>query len=222
MLFRTRYPLEPHGRKRLEICRNRTWTEIIILLDGVELGRTDSEGITKGYEIRLWDQTVLRIWLERGPRNTPFLYLTRNGHPLPGSEGDPVKILRWTLTMIWFIAGIQILFPLMVIRNDRADAPLYWALVLGCILTLLGIMAWHRSVPAMIAACALCFGEVAVFFAVQGGLNFGNLWSLLFALWILGWLLMRGVKAAQALKAVTLPIRHPPEQMHHHEPRQHV
>ena len=191
-----------------------TWSEIIILLDGVELGRTDAEGIAKGYEQRLWDQSVLRIWLERGPRNTPFLYLTRNGHPLPGSEGDPVKILWMTLGIIWVIAVIQIAFPLMAITHDRGDSVMVWALILGCILVVLGIMAWHRSLPAMIAACALCFGEVMVFLAAQAQLNIGNVLRLIFGGVLFGWLLMRGINAVRTLKAIALPIRHPPEPAH--------
>ncbi len=215
MWFSTRYPLEPHGRKRLEVRRNMDWSEVIVLLDGVELGRVDGEGLIKGYEQKLWDQTLLRIWLERGPRNTPFLYLTRNGHPLPGSEGDPVKIIRLTLSIIWILAGVQILFALMVIRNGRADATIYWALGLGCILVILGLMAHRRSLPGMIGACVVCFGEVAVFFASVMRRNAGSIFSLLFALSIFGWLLQRGIKAVRDINAVRLPIRHPPEPFHH-------
>jgi hypothetical protein len=220
MMFRKRYPLEPHGRKRLEISRNVDWTEIIILLDGVELSRTDAEGIAKGHEIRLWDQSLLRVWLERGPRDTPFLYLTRNGHPLTGSAGDPEKILRETLSIIWVVAAVQICLPLMVITGtaDRADPVFNWMLALGCVLALLSIFAWRRSVAAMIAACALLFAEVVVVMVTQAKLNFGNVWSLLFAFGLLGWMLMRGIKAVRALKAVALPIRHPPEPMRHSHP----
>jgi hypothetical protein len=192
------------------------WSEVIVRLDGVELGRTDAEGIAKGMEFALRDHSVLRVWLERGPRNTPFLYLTRNGHPLPGSEGDPVKILWATLVIIWGIATAQIFFSAAVIRNGRGDAVIDWNLALGSILALLGILAWRRSVPAMIAACVLCFSEVLLFFATQAHYNLANVWGLLFALGLFAWLLMRGIKAARELKAVRLPIRHPPESLPHH------
>src|SRR5205085_9545710 len=96
--------------KRLEVRRNMTWSEVVILIDGVEIARVDEATLASGFEHRLRDNTTIRIWMERGPRNSRFLYLTRNGHPLPGSEGDPAKIIRFTLAMIWICAGIQIAF----------------------------------------------------------------------------------------------------------------
>jgi hypothetical protein len=216
MMFRTRYALTPHGRTRLEISRNMSWTEIIVLLDGVEIGRTDAEGIARGYEIRLWDQSLLRVWLERGPRNTPFLYLTRNGHPLTGSAGDPEKVLRETLSVIWVVAAVQIGLALMAFsaRLTTTDPLINWMLGLGCLLALLSMFAWRRSFAAMIAACALLFGEVVIVLGTQSTLNYGNVSSLLVGLGLLGWLLVRGIKAVRYLKASALPVRHPPEPMH--------
>ena len=211
MWFRTRYPLMPHGPKRLEVRRNLTWSEVVILLDDAELGRTDGEGLARGFEHRFHDNTLLRVWTERGPRNSRFLYLTRNGHPLPGSEGDPAKIIRFTVGLIWICAAIQIAFSLLVVSNGNEDASIYWALGLGCLLALLGIPALRRSLAAMTAMCAIFFAEVAVFVFAQGKANLANIWSLFFALGILGWLLLRGIRAVRTIKATALPVRHPPE-----------
>jgi hypothetical protein len=211
MLFTSRYALQRHGPKRLVVRRTRTWDEVVVRLDAVELIRTNKEALREGVEHRLYDHSVLRLWIEPGPRGSFFLMITRNGHPLPESDGDPVKILRFTLIMIWLVAGTQMLFSLVVIRNGGADPPIYWALGLGSMLVMLGVFAWHRSVLAMIGACALFFGEVTVFFAEQSRLNFGNVWSLLFGLGLVGWLLLRGIKAVRDLKAISLPIRRPPD-----------
>ena len=121
MIFTSRYALQRHGPKRLEVKRSRTWKEVTIRLDGVELGRTDHDALMKGVEFALRDHSLLRVWIEPGPRGSRFLYLTRNGHPLPGSDGDPVKNLRNTLIFIWSIAGLQILFSSLMIANPRAD-----------------------------------------------------------------------------------------------------
>ena len=209
--FTSRYALQRHGPKRLVVRRSRTWDEVSVRLDAVELGPTNKEALRQGVEYKLYDHSVLRLSIETGPRNSIFLLITRNGHPLPESDGDPVKILRFTLTVIWLCAGVQVLFALMVISNDRADASIWWALGLGLAMILLGLFAWHRSLPAMVATCAILFGELAVFFAAQIRGRLVAAFDLAFALFLVGWLLLRGIKAVRDLNAAALPIRHPPE-----------
>ena len=179
MLFTSRYALQRHGPKRLVVRRSRTWDELVVRLDAVELGRINEEALREGVEYKLYDHSVLRLWIEFGPRNSRLLMITRNGHPLPGSEGDPVKILRLTLGMIWVIAGVQMLLSLMAIRNDRADPADYWALVLGAMLVILGIFARNRSEGAMVLASLLFFGEVLVFVVSMGNVNVWNAWRSL-------------------------------------------
>ena len=217
---KTRFSIEPHGRKRLEVSRNLSWSEIVVRLDGVELGRTDREGIFKGLELELRDHTVLRLWTEHGPNGAPFLFATRNGHPLPGSAGDPHVMLWTSLGIFWGIAALQISFAVMVIHNNRADEVIYWNLAAGLVLALLGILAWRRSLAAMVIASVLCFGEIAIFLVTQGNITVWNAWRLVFALGILGWMLKRGIVAVRDLNATRLPIRHRPEPMHH-APLQH-
>ena len=214
MLFTARYAFQRHGPKRLVVRRGRTRDELVVRLDAVELGRTNEEALREGVEYKLYDHSVLRLWMEFGPRNSRLLMITRNGHPLPGSEGDPVKILRWTLVMIWFFAGIQMLFSLWVIRNDRADPAVYWALVLGAMLVILGIFARHRSEGAMVLASLLFFGEVLVFVVSTGNVNVWNAWRLVFGLTFVPWVLLRGIKAVRELKSMALPVRQPPEPIH--------
>jgi len=217
MFLTSRYALQRHGPKRLAVSRSLTWSEVIVQFDGVEIFRTDEAGLRQGLEHRMHDGTVLRLWLESGPRNSRFLLLTRNGHPLPGSEGDPVKVLRFTVFLVWGIAALQIgvSVMIMVLRSDRVDAGVYSMLALGAALVLLGILAWRRSVVATILGCAISFGELVVFFATQAHINIGNIWGLLVALSIFAWLLLRGINAARELKAMTLPIRRPPQAIHH-------
>jgi hypothetical protein len=209
--FTSRYALQRHGPKRLVVRRSRTWDEVSVRLDAVELGPTNKQALRAGVEYKLYDHSVLRLRIEPGPRDTFFLMITRNGHPLPESDGDPVKILRFTLTMIWICAGIQVFFALTAISNGGADAPIYWALGIGLALILLGLIAWHRSLPAMIATCAVFFGELAVFLGSIMRWNVSNAVSLIVGLHLVGWLLLRGIKAVRDLEAVRLPVRHPPE-----------
>jgi hypothetical protein len=211
MLFTSRYALQRHGPKRLVVRRTRTWDEVVVRLDAVELIRTNKEALRAGVEHRLYDHSVLRLWIEFGPRGSFFLMITRNGHPLPGSGGDPLTILRHTLIMIWVSAGLQMFAALMFIRRDLATPPMYWALALGLMLVVLGLFAWHRSLAAMIATCAVFFAELLVFFGTIGRYNIYNVWNAIFALSGIGWLLLRGINAVRDLKAISLPIRRPPD-----------
>jgi hypothetical protein len=131
--------------------------------------------------------------------------------------------MLWTsLGIFWAMAALQILWAVMVIGNNRADEADYWILAAGLILALLGILAWRRSLPAMVIASILCFGEIAMFLVTQGTITVWNAWRLVFALGILGWMLKRGIVAVRDLNATTLPIRHPPEPLHRAPSRHHA
>jgi hypothetical protein len=218
-----RYPIEPHGRKLLSVRRTQTWSEIVVRIGGRELGRSDREALLNGgVEYTLRDHTVLRVWLELDPRGNPMLFLTRNGMPLPGSEGDPVRILFTALILIWMFATLQIIFAASVICFGRPEEIIYVNLAAGLILAVLGILAWRRSLVAMVIASLLCFSELGLLLVSQGGIDATNIWLLTTNIWrlvlvlgISGWLLWRGIVAVDDLKAITLPIRHPPQPLHH-------
>jgi hypothetical protein len=184
-------------------------------LDGVQIGNPDREALLNRVEYTLRDHSVLCVWIEYGPTGIPMLYITRNGHPLPGSEGDPRKILWYTLCFIWVIGACQIAFSMAVIYNGRADGGIYLIGAAGFVLVLLGFLAWGRSVVAMVLASLLAFGELGLLIISEGDLNAGNVLRLIFGLGLFAWLLRRGIMAVHDLKKNTLPVRHPPEPMRH-------
>jgi hypothetical protein len=223
-MFRKRYALSRHGRKRLELRRNMDWSEVFILFDGVQLARTSRAELHEGLDLALPDYSLLRVWIENGPSGAPFLYLTRNGHPLPGSEGDPAHTILLTVSIFWCLAALQVFFAFTVVRYGNPDEAVYAIGAAGFILALLGILAWRRSYPAMVLASLLCFAELALFFFFEGHIDVWSVWRLLFALGILAWILKRGIDAVRDLNAVRLPIRHPPEPirpLEHHAPPPH-
>ena len=214
MLFTSRYALQRHGPRRLAVRRSRTWEYVSVRLDAVELGPTNKAALREGVAGVLQELVGRCQRLEPGPRDTFFLMITRNGHPLPESDGDPVKILRFTLIMIGVVAGLQIFIGLTGITHDRGDEEDYWAVLLGVALLILGLFAWHRSLVAMVAACVLFTGELVVFLFTETHITAYNVWNLPVAFGLLGWLLLRGIKAVRQLRAAALPIRHPPERRH--------
>lgn len=220
-MYKKRYPLEPHGRKRLELWRNADWSDVAIIVDGIELGRTNRDALHEGVDFALRDHSLLRVWIEDGPRGVPFLYLTRNGHPLPGSEGDPAKIIWTTVCVFWCLATAQVFFAVAVLLYGNPEGSIYFIGAAGLVLALLGIMAWMRSYPAMVLASLWTVGELLLFFYVAGNKDPWELWRPVVAIGIVGWMFLRAIDAVRDINATRLPIRHPPElirPLEHHAP----
>jgi hypothetical protein len=121
------YAFQRHGPKRVEVRRSMrlgssTWDEVVVRVDAVEMGRPNAAELREGVEYKLFDHSVLRLWVEHGPGNSPpLLMITRNGHPLPKSQGDPVAIVRSTLIMILVCALLQIAIGLMFVFVGADD-----------------------------------------------------------------------------------------------------
>ena len=213
MTITKRYALQLHGRKRLELRRNTATGETAVVFDGRELGRVPRAVMFEGIDFALPDESLLHIVTEMGPRGVPFLYVTRNGHPLPGSEGDPVKILWLTCSIFWCLAALQIFFAAMVIRHGNPDGSVYAIGAAGLALVLLGVFSWRRSHAATVLASLIVFVELVLFFFFEGHRDPDTLFSALVGLSILSWLLMRGINAVAEINSHTLPVRHPPERL---------
>lgn len=220
LVIRTRrYAFQRRGPKRLALrffvdVLAGDWDEVEVRMDAVVVGRATHEMLWgEGVEYTLFDDSVLRIWLENGPAGAPFLNVTRNGHPLPDSDGDPLHSVRSMVIMLWVFAAIQILAEVVVIIPiDRRSYPNelqtdYWVTGIGVIVVLLGVLAWRRSVAALALACVLFAGQLVVFFILHPSLRL--LWMGLFPMIGLIWLMLRAIRAAFDLEAMRLPIRPP-------------
>ena len=188
MMYIKRYRIQRHRRKRLELRRNMDWSEVSVVFDGVELARTSRAELHEGLNIALPDYSLLRIWIETAPGGGFLLYLTRNGHPLPGSGGDPALTILMTVSIFWCMAAVQILLAGAVIRYGNPDRTVYAIGAAGFVLALLGILAWRRSYPAMVLASILCFGEFAMLIFSQGRIDVWNGWRVILGFGSLVWL----------------------------------
>lgn len=210
-----RYPLEPRGRKRLELRRNTGTGETAVVLDGRELGRIPREAMLQGVDFALPDESLLRVWLEIGPRGVPFIYITRNGHPLPGSDGDPVKSLWLSCSIFWCFAALQLFFFVVAGRSSRGadDAAVWWCGGLGAALGILGIFAWRRSQAAVVLGSLIVFVELGVFFWFEGAHDVGGRIQAGFGLALVAAILMRGINAITEINSHKLPIREVPHRI---------
>ena len=220
MIRTRRFSFQRRGPKRLALRYSVNllageWDTVEVRVDSVVIGTATREMFWEGVEYKLFDRSVLRMWLESPPGGHAFLNITRNGHPLPGSEGDPLHQVRGMVVMLWVFAAIEILAEVIVIiPTDRRDgdesAKLltdYWVTAVAAIVVLLGILAWRRSVAALVLACILFAGQFFVYFALNP--SFYLLWTGLFPMIGFLWLIQRAIRAAIDLKALRLPIRRP-------------
>lgn len=214
----TRFSLQRRGPKRLALRFSINplageWDAVEVRVDAVVIGTATREMCWEGVEYELFDGSVLRMWLESPPGGHPFLNITRNGHPLPGSEGDPLHQIRAMVVMLWVFAAIEILAEVIVIiPTDRRNDPGrlltdYCVTSVAAIVALLGILAWRRSVAALFFACILFAGQFFVYFALHP--SFFLLWTGLFPMIGFVWLIQRAIRAAMDLEALRLPIRRP-------------
>ena len=218
MIRTTRFAFQRRGPKRLALRfavhpLAGEWDAVEVRVDAVVIGTATREMCWEGVEYELFDGSVLRMWLESPPGGQPFLNVTRNGHPLPGSEGDPLHQVRAMVVMLWVFAAIEILVEAIVIiptdrRNDPArlltDA---WVTAVAVIVVLLCTLAWRRSVAALVFACILFAGQFFVYFALHPSVSL--FWTGLFPMIGLVWLIQRAIRAATDLEAMRLPIRRP-------------
>jgi hypothetical protein len=212
------YAFQRHGPKRLALRRTwrlggDPWADIAVRVDAVEIARLNGKQLREGVELELFDHSVLRLCLEYPPARAsgpPALTITRNGHPLPRSAGDPAFVVRSTLIFILVFASIQVVVgALFVLGGVTRDPPMVASFVLGLVLMALVALAWHHSVVAITAAGIVFMGEWLLF--IGKFTNRWTIWQPLFVSLGLGWLILRGIKAARQLKAMRLPIRHPPD-----------
>ena len=213
MTITKRYALEPHGRKRLALRRDLATGNVAVVLDGRELGRIPRAALHEGVDFALPDESLLHVWNESGPNGTPYTCVTRNGHPLPGSASDPVKILWINVVCFWGLAALQMFFAAMVMATGNPDGSVYAIGLAGLALALLAAFAWYRSYAATVLASVVVIVEAALFFFFEGRHDPGSLVSAFVALCMLIYLMVRGINAVAEIKSHTLPIRRPPERI---------
>jgi hypothetical protein len=184
-----------------------------VRVDAVVIGTATWEMCWQGVEYALFGGSVFRMWLESPPGGNRFLNITRNGHPLPGSEGDPLHQVRGMVVMLWALTAIEILVEMIVVmsihrRNDPGQLLTdYWVTAVAAIVMLLGILAWRRSVAALVSPASS--SPANYFSTIALHPSWYLFWTGLFPMIGFVWLIQRAIRAAMDLEAMRLPIRRP-------------
>lgn len=149
-----RYALEPKGEPRLEVSWKWNYKDVVVKLDGFEVGRIDTpQELKLGRTFALIDGSTLHVQLADSLHRKELL-LTRNGVPLPGSSGDPDTVIKTAAGVLGVVAAIS--GALAIYRwSDGGGAAEMGAIIEAA---LFGVLAWRvlrRSLIALWIAIVL-------------------------------------------------------------------
>lgn len=139
--------------KRLEVSWNFGWKQVVVTLDGNEVGRIpDQAALEAGKTFTLDDNTALKVQLRKNVL-MPELHVWRDDQPVPGSDGDPIKRLNLASGILFFVAGFNILVGLVVVSlqiDGASGLGLGIGSVIGGLIYLgLGFLVRLRSQPQL-------------------------------------------------------------------------
>jgi hypothetical protein len=167
-----RFALQPGGAPRLEISWRYGFKDVVIKVDGLEIGRvSDPSELKLGREFALGDGSTLRVELV-SKFHTRELRVLRNGEPLPGSSSHPQTIQRAAYGLLYAIAAFTAIFGVAAIasHNEKLGgvAGGIGMLVEAAIYALLAWRVSRRSLIALYIALVLFVADTAFSLAQPG------------------------------------------------------
>jgi hypothetical protein len=202
---RKQYAFFRGGDKRLEISWRGLWSDVAVRLDGQVVGAIKNQReLRQGQVFALPDGSRLSVRLV-SKLATHELQVTRNGEPLPGSDADPAQRHKLAYSILFFVAGLNIVLGLLalVLKSEFLSSLGigYGSLIFGLLFLLAAVFVMERSQIALILAIIVftldaLLGIVLVVTA-GGSPAVGGVVARVF----LFVPLVNGIKAIQQLKA---------------------
>jgi hypothetical protein len=157
-----RFPLESGGSPRLEISHGWNFRNVIVKLDGLEIGRVPKRADLKlGRDFILPDGSTLRVQLHE-QFHSKELIVTRNGTPLEGSGSHPKTIHRTAYGLLYTIAGLTAVFAIIpMLSNDEKLGGADAAVGMFIEAAIYAFLAWRVSRYSIIALYAAILLYVA-------------------------------------------------------------
>ncbi len=110
-----KYSLKEGESQRLEVSWKGNFKSFTVRFDENEIGMiANVKELKEGREFTLSDGSVLNFQLVSKFFGSE-LQVLNDGHPLPGSDSDPAVRLKIAYSMVFFIAGLNILIGLITI-----------------------------------------------------------------------------------------------------------
>ena len=162
------FSVEREGPKRLRLDWRGNWRQLTVTLDDETLGEIDNpDALKHGINYPLPDNSQLTIRLVQRLYSSR-LEVLRDGRPLPGSDSDPHELLRNAATMVFFIAGLNLLLGLaeLIFHSSflQSMGVGWFSILFGLVYTGLGLLVRRRVAAALWVAVLL--------FAADGILGF--------------------------------------------------
>jgi hypothetical protein len=197
-----RFALEPGGAPRLEITWRYGFKDVVIKIDGLEIGRVNDPGELKlGRDFALADGSTLRVQLVSKFHSRELLVL-RNGEPLPGSSSHPQTIQRAAYGILYTIAAFTAIFGVLAVSSgDEKFGGVAGGIGMLVEAAIYALLAWRvsrRSLIALYIALVL-FAADTVFSLAQPGVHGLIVRVLVFIA------LIRGIPAIKELRMRTEP-----------------
>ncbi len=199
------YALEAGGPRRLEVAWKGLYKDLTLTLDGAVVGTVpDQKALVQGQEFRLLDGSTLKIKLVQKLYSTE-LQVLRNGQPLPGSMSDPQTKLKNAYTVVYFVAGLNLLLGILSWALDikflQELGNGFASLLFGLVFLGLGYFVQRKSSFALIVAIVLMAIDALGGLVLAAMSGSGSSVGGLFARIILMIPMIQGVAAIKTLKA---------------------
>jgi hypothetical protein len=109
--------LDAKGPANVEVRWKWNFKELTVTVDGRELGKIGSKTeLQQGKSFPLAEGGALEVKLTGGMQ--PALRITRDGEPLPGSATDPGTLAKTARSIVYFIAGLNLLVGFATLAFD--------------------------------------------------------------------------------------------------------
>lgn len=164
------FPLEPGGPPRVEIAWKMLWKDVQVRVDGATLGVIpDQAALTAGRDFQLPAGGVLRVVLARSMGLIVELQVTLDGRPLPGSVSDVGQRVKGAAGILYFIAGLNVVFGLVAVVFRvgllQANGVGVGSIVEGVVYAGLALGTAKRSIVALGLGMALFAGDTVMMLA---------------------------------------------------------
>lgn len=153
-----KFSLENGQPKNLEISWSLSFKNIVVKLNGQELGRMASKAeLQEGRTYTIDNGSELKFQLVGSV--FPELYVALNGQPIPGSDSNPMQKLHNASIIMFLIAGFTILAGIITgAFVNLADS--VSVIAAGLAFIALALMVRKGSLVALIIAIIMVFIEI--------------------------------------------------------------
>ena len=204
-----RYALEKKGPKEIEISWGFAWKNFTVKQNDEIIGTVENQkALKEGRQFTLKDGSSLQVKLNIGLAKAG-LEVLHNNEPLPGSDMDPVKLVKNAFGILVFIAALNIIIGIVltVFKVPFLDGVFGIGLIVfGLVFAGLAFAVKSYSLIALYVAIVLLVIDAIASIAIQVETHQSSatVWILVRIFFLI--YLFRAIKPMKTLKAQSNPV----------------